>query len=466
MTSTIKVNNIQNQCGANIINENSNTITIGASGDTIALASGASQTGFGRTGTVDWQTTPKTATFTAASGEGYFCNTSGGAFTVNLPSSPSVGDIVAIKDYGSSFDTQNLTIGRGGSNMNGTAADSIRNTENESLTLVYADATKGWLAVEEGTGFVGENFIVATGGTITCSGDYKIHTFTGPGTFTVSSLATCSSNNAVDYLVVAGGGSGGWTNYGGGGGAGGFRLSNSYSLPAPTTSPLANPTGITASVQGYPITVGGGGANPGVPGPGTNGSNSIFSTITSAGGGGGINTCLSTGNPGGSGGGGLGGPTSTSGYPGGAGNTPPVSPPQGNPGGAGYDGVAINTQGGSGGGAGAAGGNAGPGSSAPGGIGSYIDDNFIGPTAPSYGTPGPVGSTRYFAGGGGGAADSPQCTTYPGGAGGGGTGGNPATPISDRPGTVNTGGGAGGGDNPSKNNNGGSGIVMIRYKFQ
>ena len=72
MTSTIKVNNIQNQCGANIINENSDTITIGASGDTIALASGASQTGFGRTGTVDWQTTPKTTTFTAADGEGYF----------------------------------------------------------------------------------------------------------------------------------------------------------------------------------------------------------------------------------------------------------------------------------------------------------------------------------------------------------------------------------------------------------
>jgi len=45
MTSTIKVNNIQNQCGANIINESSNTITLGASGDTIALASGASQTG-------------------------------------------------------------------------------------------------------------------------------------------------------------------------------------------------------------------------------------------------------------------------------------------------------------------------------------------------------------------------------------------------------------------------------------
>ena len=43
----------------NIIKEDSNTITLGASGDTITLASGASQTGFGRTGTVDWDTTPK-----------------------------------------------------------------------------------------------------------------------------------------------------------------------------------------------------------------------------------------------------------------------------------------------------------------------------------------------------------------------------------------------------------------------
>jgi len=85
MTSTIKVNNVQNQCGQNIINENSNTITIGASGDTIALASGASQTGFGRTGTVDWQTSIKTADFTAANGEGYFVNTTSGAVTMTLP---------------------------------------------------------------------------------------------------------------------------------------------------------------------------------------------------------------------------------------------------------------------------------------------------------------------------------------------------------------------------------------------
>ena len=49
--SKIEVNAVEPQCGT--------TLTLGASGDTVALGSGASQSGFGRTGTVDWQTTPK-----------------------------------------------------------------------------------------------------------------------------------------------------------------------------------------------------------------------------------------------------------------------------------------------------------------------------------------------------------------------------------------------------------------------
>ena len=138
MTSKIKVDNIENQCGGavvtkcgatttisgsvvkaddiqaadggNLINQCGTTITLGASGDTINLASGASQTGFGRTGTVDWQTgSIKTATFTAANGEGYFANTSGGAFTINLPAG-SAGAIVSFADYTRTFQTNNLTI--------------------------------------------------------------------------------------------------------------------------------------------------------------------------------------------------------------------------------------------------------------------------------------------------------------------------------------------------------------------
>ena len=72
---------------------------------------------------IDWQSTIKTSNFTAASGEGYFCDTSGGAFTATLPSSPSAGAIVAFKDYAPSFATYNLTIGRNSSNIQGNATD-------------------------------------------------------------------------------------------------------------------------------------------------------------------------------------------------------------------------------------------------------------------------------------------------------------------------------------------------------
>jgi len=148
MTSTIKVNNIQNQCGANIINESSNTITIGASGDTIALASGASQTGFGRTGTVDWDTTAKTASFTAVSGNGYFVNTAGGAVTVTLPATPSAGNIVSVSDYNGTASTNAITIARNGSNINGGASDFDITKSDSAITFVYVDGTVGWTSVQ------------------------------------------------------------------------------------------------------------------------------------------------------------------------------------------------------------------------------------------------------------------------------------------------------------------------------
>ena len=91
------------------------TVTLGRCGGTVALASGASQTGFGRTGTVDWQTgSIKTSTFTAANGEGYFANTSGGAFTMNLPAG-SAGAIISVVDYTNTFQTNALTIAANGS---------------------------------------------------------------------------------------------------------------------------------------------------------------------------------------------------------------------------------------------------------------------------------------------------------------------------------------------------------------
>ena len=141
--SKIEVNTVAPQCGT--------TLTLGESGDTVTLGSGASQSGFGRTGTVDWQTTIKTGDFTAASGEGYFINTTSGAITMTLPSSPSVGDIVALKDYANTFDSQNLTIARNGSNISGSASNAVISVEGQALTLVYGDATKGWQSVYAAT---------------------------------------------------------------------------------------------------------------------------------------------------------------------------------------------------------------------------------------------------------------------------------------------------------------------------
>ena len=118
--SKIEVNQISSQCGS--------TLTIGQSGDTVTLACGATQTGFGRTGTVDWDTTAKTASFTAVSGNGYFVNTTSGAITVTLPASPSAGDIVGFNDYARTFATNNLTVARNGSNIQGAASDATIET--------------------------------------------------------------------------------------------------------------------------------------------------------------------------------------------------------------------------------------------------------------------------------------------------------------------------------------------------
>ena len=70
--------------------------------------------------TVNWDTTIKTADFTATSGSGFFVNTGGGSnITVTLPASPSAGDIVSVADYGGTAATNNIIIARNGSNIEG-----------------------------------------------------------------------------------------------------------------------------------------------------------------------------------------------------------------------------------------------------------------------------------------------------------------------------------------------------------
>tara|TARA_E500000178_G_C16965247_1_gene728067 strand:+ start:219 stop:1571 length:1353 start_codon:yes stop_codon:yes gene_type:complete len=449
--STVKVNKITPRT--------SNSIQLGESGDTLTIPSGATlqncgtATGFG----ISFCTTTKTSPFTATAGKGFFINT-GSAVTVTLPASPSVGDELIVVDATGCAATNAITLGRNGSKIKGGCNDLLMATDRGGLRVVYSGSSQGWVTATAGNdASLQPAFIAATGGTESTFGDFKIHTFTSDSTFQVTRTAASAPNNVIDYIVVAGGGGGGsGTSAGsGGGGAGGYR------------SFTAQPV----SVQSYPVVIGAGatgappGANP-VP-AGSQGSTSTFISNSSAGGGGGGSQQGPTpipainGGPGGSGGGG-----GYNGGTGGTGNTPPVSPPQGNNGAA----IGPGCNGGGGGGAGAA---AVTGPSPVGSVGGVGVD-----ISPSYG-PG-AGDSGFVAGGGGGGGYT-AIGTIAGGNGGGGDGfggGGPTSPTSGvataTNGTANTGGGGGGAGSqvgppigPSMTiGAGGSGVVIVRYKFQ
>jgi hypothetical protein len=358
--SKIEVNAIEPQSGT--------TLTLGASGDTITIPSGAtinnqgSAVNFGPTGAVSWDVANiKTTGFTAVSGFGYFCNTTSAAFTVTLPASPSAGNVVAISDYAATFATNNITVNPNGNKIAGSTQDKLLITNGIAVTFVYVDSTEGWLVTDSGL-----------------QSDFK------------------SLPYSMDFLVIAGGGGGGNT-VGGGGGAGGYRTS---------TQTVAVGTTIT-------VTVGDGGSSS--SGSDSSISGTGLSTITSAGGGVGGNYPGNNGANGGSGGGGGGNNTAPVGS-GGSGNTPSTSPSQGNNGGAasaagisaaggargsGGDGTASSITGSSvtraGGGGGGAADNTvnGLGGSGGGGAGGY--------NSPS-GTSGVAGTVN-TGGGGGGARD-------------------------------------------------------------
>jgi hypothetical protein len=241
----------------------------------------------------------------------------------------------------------------------------------------------------------------------------------------------------VNYLVIAGGGGALGSVNGsigkGGGGAGGYRTS------AGTSGNLSPSETSLSVVSGtfYNITVGSGG--PGVLGglgTGTSGSDSIFDSITSIGGG---RSLIS----GGSGGGGhylnLSGGSGTTNQGSAGGNA--VSNHEVGAGGGGAGAVGINTQAGSGGAGGA-------------GIASSI-----------------TGTTITRAGGGGGGGHTGTPTAGAGGLGGGGIGGTGNSTLSAASGgngIVNTGSGGGGAARPNstgntQGGNGGSGVVIIKF---
>jgi hypothetical protein len=281
MTSILKVNTIQDVDGNNIINESGNTVTIGKSGDTIQVASGASLVGAG----IEWQSSIVTAaTLTAEAGKGYWIDTSSNACTATLPGSASVGDEIYFVDYARNFGTNALTINQNSLNYQGfSSPNPVYDTNGQAINIVYSGATKGWIP--------------------TSDDDVTLET---PQTLT------------VDFLNIGGGGgaTGTSNNWSGGGGAGGYRNSYSSETSGGGGSSESSLTFLQDTV--YTITVGAGGASATASGDNatTQGSDSsIIGTgvsITSAGGGGSAISSSSGGTPnngrdGGSGGGATGG---------------------------------------------------------------------------------------------------------------------------------------------------------------
>jgi hypothetical protein len=302
-----------------------------------------------------------------------------------------------------------------------TAGDMWFNSSASTISTISSKAMGVWSGTEWNQ--LSNVPFSASGGTITISGGYKIHKFTSSGTFIVA-----GSTGSVEYLVIAGGGGGGnGSNPGGAGGAGGYRSSV---VGESSGGGVLAESKLSLSEGNYTVTVGAGGS------PNNNGTNSVFSTITTIGGGSGSPTGVLSGNSGGSGGGAsyssTGGPgTSGQGYAGGDAG--------------GYSGGIYAT--GGGGGAAAAGdaGNVSTGKSGNGGNG--VSSSI-------------TGSAVARAGGGGGSMYTTGTEGF-GGTGGGGAGGSNSSNASNA--TVNTGSGGGGYANAATGGSGGSGIVIIRY---
>lgn len=263
----------------------------------------------------------------------------------------------------------------------------------------------------------------ATGGTIALANGYWVHTFTASGTFTPTESLT-----NVEYLIVAGGGGGSFSGDArAGSGAGGYRSSVVGEMSgggAPAEARLTLSAGVAQTV-----TVGAGGSQ-------SNGSNSVFGSITAIGGGDG-----SVNASGGSGAGGW------------YGNTTPGNGTTGQ----GFVGGAHGGQSGNSVSAGAGGGGAGQ-------AGIACNSGNIGSNGGNGVASSITGISVTRAGGGGGAVDT-NSTGDPGvgGAGGGGRGGNRRISVPPTYGEPSTGGGAGGSARNLTTAPGGSGVVIVRY---
>jgi len=120
-------------------------VTLPVGSTTVLYSDGTNITG--KLQTKGYYTPP--STYTAVNGDQLLINTSGSgigtAVTINLPASPAVGNEVHFIDSGNAFASNNLTIGRNSSNILGAASNLVVNANGAAFTLVYVNATRGWI---------------------------------------------------------------------------------------------------------------------------------------------------------------------------------------------------------------------------------------------------------------------------------------------------------------------------------
>ena len=120
-------------------------VTLPVGSTTILYSDGTNVTG--KLQTKGYYTPP--STYTAVNGDQLLINTSGSgigtAVTINLPTSPAIGNEVHFIDSGNAFASNNLTIGRNSSNILGAASNLVVSANGASFTLVYVNATRGWI---------------------------------------------------------------------------------------------------------------------------------------------------------------------------------------------------------------------------------------------------------------------------------------------------------------------------------
>ena len=206
-------------------------------------------------GGTQWQSSVKTADFTAVAGQGFWVNTASGDVVVTLPSSPSVGDIVELADFNRSWGTHSVTLNDNGSNFQGTGSSvPVYNENGQHVELIYSGSTNGWIPK-------------------------------------LDSVVADKTETILRFLNLAGGGAGG-ANQGGGGGAGGIKLG----------------TAVVTAGDVYQISIGGGGSGSPANNKGGSGSAStirasnggkIISLTTGGGGGGGRDSAATDGGCGG-----------------------------------------------------------------------------------------------------------------------------------------------------------------------